>query len=838
MFRFAWKRFLIPIIALLIGIPLAGFLFYQAMSTIKPVGPVNLKTAIPVQIPVVHKSNPEPNKTSTIQDLFAGLEQKTFNFIKIILYLAIPIVALIISTRLRYRKKRLLNMAGAEIILSRDDTAEPFEVMSFLDSCYAALVTRNLGLFRGHDHMVWEVISEPGGAIRFYLSAPAWVLESVKSRLQSTYQNIRFGEVKKILSNNEVRQQFNLARRWIYPLRSLRNYQSSITEALVSVLSNSQGQSRLQFLMVPKGLGFQRKIKLFQKAYEKFNLYKQVTDQSGTDPGMGYVEDKELKSALEITGKGIFATEIRLCCDSLDTARAVAGVLGEASGENRLVPPGPINYLLLNVFKKYWLKWINDLIPSIFLFRKCILSSFHLATIIHLPSVRVRVAGLNRCTIRRAPAPMKVSRDEKHMLMKDEKGPVGVLPQDRRFNMLLYGTQGGGKTTVIERLVYCDAQDYNKAQIIFDPNSDMAKKVLGIIPPSRKVIYIDASDPTCPWSINPFAHYLNKDLLVDNQMRSFQQKWGKVAIGPRSEDYLGHTMYALLDVKKHFTYMDVFMMLSDPDFREEIINKIKDPFEKTYWTKIFLPLEEKNPKALEEQLQAPRNKISRLVRGELRNIIIGPNAIDLERELREEKAIIIFNLPKGLIGEDNAFLIGIWVINQLWNIIQGQAALPLEERVKISIILEEVKNLICGDLELLLSEGRKWGAESTVAYQFNKQIEDEVVLSSFKNLIQNIVLFRTQQIEDAEQFSKLFMRIYSNNIQVSDEVQDRINFGPDDIINIPIYNAICRWMVDGEPQAPFIAETVPVKDYNPEWAEYHKSKQYEYAKDYSGREAS
>ncbi|MEG6617618.1 TraM recognition domain-containing protein [Peptococcaceae bacterium 1198_IL3148] len=819
------RRVLVSVLACIIGIPLAGFFLLMALNQLG-----GLMDLSPLSVNQVDTKNLFPfiSSFSFPNTISIVIDKVTF-LLKNILIICVPVLIIILICRLYFRDKRLKHMEQVEIVLSRDDTAEPFEVMTFFDSCYAALVTRNFSIFKGHDHMLWEIIKEDNGNIRFYIGAPNWAINGIKARLQSTYQNITFTSTNRITSDYDVRQQFGLARKWIYPLRSLRNYQSSITESLVSVLAVEKDNVRLQFLLTPKGLGFQKKVKLMQKAYEQTNIVEKLQDKS--DTGMGYVEDKELKSALEITGKGVFSTEIRLCCDSYEATKSVAGVLGEASGENRLIQPGVIGGTILRLNKKLWLRWLNLRMPSILLFRKCILSSFHLATIIHLPSVRVRVANLNRAPIRRAAASMKISRDSKYAIMKDENGPVGILPEDRKYNNLLFGTQGGGKSTVIERLVYSDAQILEKAQVIIDPNNDMAKTVLGLIPPSRKVIFVDASDENCPWSINPFKHYLSKDVLVDNQIRTFIQKWGQSAIGPKSEEFLANTMYALLDTQSNFTYLDVFRMLVDQDFRDRVIMDIKDPFQRMYWTQTFIPMQENNPKALEERLQAPRNKLNRILSVKLVNrILTGPNPIDFYKELHDEKAIIVVNLPKGLIGSENAFLIGIWVISEVWNVIQRQSALAQEKRVKISIILEELKNLLCDDLENVLSEGRKYGAETTVAFQHYEQIDDEKLLSAIRTLIQNIILFRTQEVEDAERFTKLFMRLYSNMIQVNDDVQDRINFGPDDIFNIPVYHAICRWMVKGEPQAPFVGKTMPVDDlYRSDWAEYHISRQHEYA---------
>lgn len=743
-------------------------------------------------------------------------------FFSVFLFFTTLILVAMAASRLYFRSLRAKSLITVELVLSRDDTATPFEVMGFFDSFFGNLTQRFFRLFKGQDHFVWEVVKDDDG-IRFYITAPVAKLEAIKKRFQSTYQNLRFHGADLKDKDFQVLQQYRLSRPWFYTLKSLRDYQSSITESLVNVLDGAAGKVRLQFILEPAPLSFQNRVKSMQMSYEREHLSDKIQDQSS--PGIGYTQDKELKGSLEVIGKGFFRVEIRLACNSWSTAQGVLGVFSEASAENRIVSPNIPEEILIRMFRGLWLKWLKARMPSIFLFRKFYLSSFHLATLIHLPSVRVRVATLNRYPVRRASAPLRICRDPEKAILRDEEGLVGIFDEDRKYNILLLGGQGMGKSTTMENIIKNDARDGNRAMIIIDPNNDLAVKALGLIPPGREVVYLNVSDSNNRLGINPFSSGDVPDVLVTNVINTFKQFWGKEAIGPRSEELLINTMYALLDVGQSITFYEVYRMMAEVNYRSGIVSQLNDEHQRLYWQHTFEAMAE-NEKFLEEALSAPRNKLNRILSvSNVRRVLTSRYSIDL-KELISKRRILVVNLAKGAVGEENAYLLGIFLITMLWQAIQSQVALPPGERIPVSLVVDEAHNFLCPGLEKLLSEGRKFGGQNTLAFQFMGQIEYEKVRKAVVNLAQNIILFRTEELEDAENFSKTFMRLYSNMIQISDEAQDRLNFGPDDILNLPAYKAITRLVARGEVTAAFLAEAIPTK-VNEEWAKYHHARQVE-----------
>lgn len=77
----------------------------------------------------------------------------------VILFFVLPAVS-----KLFFYFRRQSMMQKVEIVLSRDDTTEPFEVTKFFDSANGMLLSKFpwMGWFMDHDHLVWEYTTDHG----------------------------------------------------------------------------------------------------------------------------------------------------------------------------------------------------------------------------------------------------------------------------------------------------------------------------------------------------------------------------------------------------------------------------------------------------------------------------------------------------------------------------------------------------------------------------------------------------------------------------------------------------------------------------------------------------
>src|SRR5207253_1197445 len=85
-------------------------------------------------------------------------------------------------------------------------------------------------------------------------------------------------------------------------------------------------------------------------------------------------------------------------------------------------------------------------------------------------------------------APPEITRDPELELMRDERGPVGLLLDDLKYGLALIGATGVGKSTEMAWTIKNDARDRDAAMIVADIKEDTAKLALELIPEDRKEI--------------------------------------------------------------------------------------------------------------------------------------------------------------------------------------------------------------------------------------------------------------------------------------------------------------------------------------------------------------
>jgi hypothetical protein len=748
-----------------------------------------------------------------------GTLQVVLPIFHILMWVGIGLLLAALVSRLYWRKWRSNSLKAVEVVLSRDDAADPYQVMGFLDSVYHLYRSRYFWIrwFKGQDHFCFEMAKDKDGVIRLYLISTAGKLEGLKARLQSTYTNITFVAVEGDHRKWAIGYQMKLEKNpYVFTIRTLKDYRLSMIEGMASSWTGVEGQVRVQYVLVPRPLADTHKLREQQEDFEAEHQARRTEDPS--DPGLGYVQDKELKGSMEQVGKGLFQVELRIASDQMELAKAAVAAFGEASGANRLLE----SRMLLR--KPLWSYWFRSHMPSILFLPKCVLSTAHMATLFHLPSVRLRGVNFNRKQVRRGTANQAVPRDKDRAVMTDEKGPVAIPETDRKYGVMLLGTQGTGKSTTMLNLIRTDAQNREKAMVILDPKNDLAEDTLGLIPPEREVIYLNIADPNNRVVINPYRNPVSTTVLVSNMMSALSQQFGDDAIGPRSDAFLRNAMYAVLDaIPEEADIFQVYRMLADPDFREVISGRLQDEFQRTYWNHTFQGMAE-NKRFIEEALAAPRNKLERLLSVDLiKRTLVGNDSVDL-RALIDCKGILVVNLAKGLIGEDNAAILGNFLLSAIWQAVQSQAMKPKELRVPLGLFVDEVHNFANPAFEKMLSEGRGFGLQAAVAMQFMGQISDRKVRQAFESLLQNLFVFRTEQLEDAEYYAKVFMRVYGSQIQHNEETQDRLNFGPDDMMNLPVFTALARLVAGGEMQPAFLARTIDTAPfYQKDWSDHHRS---------------
>jgi len=247
---------------------------------------------------------------------------------------------------------------------------------------------------------------------------------------------------------------------------------------------------------------------------------------------------------------------------------------------------------------------------------------------------------------------------------RGEKKKFGIKEDDKRRHVYIIGKTGMGKTELLKNMV---AQDIltGKGIGFIDPHGEASEELLRLIPEERvkDVVYFNPADLENPIAFNIMedvsAEY--RHLIAGGLMGVFKKIWPDVW-SSRMEYILNNSILALLEIPGS-TLLGVNRLLSDSEWREGIINQVKDPIVKAFWLKEFARYTQRYEV---EATAAIQNKIGQFISAPLIRNIIGQekSTIDM-RSIMDEGKILIMNLSKGKIGEDSSRLLGALLVTKL-----------------------------------------------------------------------------------------------------------------------------------------------------------------------------
>ena len=366
----------------------------------------------------------------------------------------------------------------------------------------------------------------------------------------------------------------------------------------------------------------------------------------------------------------------------------------------------------------------------------------------------------------------------------------GIKTDDRRRHMYLIGKTGMGKSTIQENMIVGDIRaGYGLA--VVDPHGDLAEKIIEYIPSNRikDVVYFNPSDMDYPIAFNVLEQvdpHL-RHLVASGLLGVFQKLWAD-SWGPRLEYILRNAILAILDFPGS-TLLGVVRMLSDKSYRKRVVANIKDPVVKAFWEKEFASYADK---FASEAVSPIQNKVGQFLSSSLMRNIIGQvkSSINI-REIMDEGKILIMNLSKGRIGEDNSALLGAMMITKIQLAAMSRVDMPEKDRKDFYLYIDEFQNFSTDSFANILSEARKYHLNLILAHQYIEQLSEKVKPAVFGN-VGTMVSFRVGAT-DAEELAKEFAPVFTE----------------EDLVNLPKYEMYLKLMIDGVASSPFSAKGLP-----------------------------
>ena len=435
-----------------------------------------------------------------------------------------------------------------------------------------------------------------------------------------------------------------------------------------------------------------------------------------------------------------------------------------------------------------------------------ILNISELASVYHLPHTSVETPNIVWAASKTAEPPAKLpvltgnpAEDENVSAfgLTNFRGinhQFGLLRRDRSRHVYIIGQTGAGKSGLLELFALSDIF-YNQGYCIIDPHGDFAVNNLRFIPESRvkDVVYFNPADTAHPVAFNPLelsdpARKPNVSSEVIGVLkRMFGESWG-----PRLEHILRYTLLALLD-RPETTLLDISRMLTDKDFRKETLEYCKDVTVLQFWKQEFGTWGDKQ---VTESIAPVLNKVGAFTANPIiRNIIGQPKSSFDVRKIMDEGKILVVNLSKGLIGEDNAGILGAFLVTKVQLAAMSRSDIPdVKDRRPFYLYVDEFQNFATDSFAVILSEARKYGLNLTVANQYIAQMTDSVRDAVFGN-VGTTISFRVSA-DDAPLLVKQF----------------EPTFDASDLIQMNNRHFIISMIINGEKVPAFSATTLSIPE--------------------------
>ncbi len=427
-----------------------------------------------------------------------------------------------------------------------------------------------------------------------------------------------------------------------------------------------------------------------------------------------------------------------------------------------------------------------------------LLAHDELATLFHPPTAGASAEGLQTSDFTELEPPVVLPNVESggvavlgRVRFREDQRPVAISRDARRRHVYIVGATGTGKSTLLLNLM-AQAVTAGEGLTVIDVHGDLAEGLLSLIPPRRTndvIVFDPAGDGLVPFNPLACADPGRVDQVASGVVSAFKKLYD--SWGPRLENLL---RFAVLPViEQQGTLLDVLQLLTDAQVRERVVPRISDDVVRSFWQHEFASW---NTAYRTEAVSSVTNKILPfLTNHRLREIVTSRRAGLEVRQVLDRGQILVINLSRGKLGQDNATLLGSLLLTAIEQAALSRADLSHDQRRDHSLFLDEFQTLVTPSTAILLSESRKYGLNLILSHQLTRQL-DEATRQTVLGNCGTFVAFRIGA-EDAELLAPAFSKFPGQ-------------LSPASLMGLPNFTCYVRMLLEGGvPSAPFSLATLP-----------------------------
>ena len=699
----------------------------------------------------------------------------------------------IIYVRMRKREHASMTMVTMEVKISKDNEIK-VDAAEQMFTALASLKKSGFWAFlEAGDSLAFEIIGK-NADIRFYVTSPSKVADLVEKTVYGYYPaaDIKRVEEPNIFTDDgKVSYAAYIAKEAPYmPLKTYKDMPTDSLAAITSALSKmEEGEGALvQILIKPSDGKWKKAGKSYVASVKK--------NESNPEKATFKSDPKLLERIEDKSGKQGFDTALRIIVSSRskDNAdlhlRNIKSAFTQFNSDANSLKAVKIRFkggFMLDAVYKFFPVFELPFFRTFSVF-----SAEELASFFHFPNKTIETPHVAWLKAKSAPVASEVPQEGGTGIgmgyFRGVKRPVNISFDDRRRHVYIIGKTGTGKSYLLQDMIAQDIKTGHGVCVI-DPHGDLIDDVLKYIPPERAedVIYFDPADGERPMGLNLLEaktedekHFITSAII--NLMYKLYDPQRTGIIGPRFEHAVRNAMLTVMS-EEGATFVEVIRILTDAKYVQELLPKVKDPIIRRYWTDQIAQTSDFHKS---EVLDYIVSKFGRFVTNKLMRNIIGQSKSAFNfREVMDEGKILLINLSKGRLGEENSNFLGLTLIPKILVAAMSRQEIPEDQRRDFFLYVDEFQNFATPDFATILSEARKYHLNLTVANQFIGQVDEEVKNAIFGN-VGTMIAFRVG-VTDASYLQREYQPV----------------FGESDLINIERFHIYMKTIVNNEPVPPF-----------------------------------
>ncbi|KKP42119.1 MAG: ATPase [candidate division WS6 bacterium GW2011_GWC1_33_20] len=599
--------------------------------------------------------------------------------------------------------------------------------------------------FTVNNSISFEIMAMPG-EIRFFVYCPKKYGDLVEKQVLGSYQE---ADVRKVEDYNIFTEgskvaftRLTLEEENYCPVKIAGDFTGDPLANILSTLGKmSEGEgAMIQIVISPSGSGWQKNGVGFVKKIESNN--------SDPEKKKINVSQEKLQAINKKVSKNGFITDIRIVTTASDQSLAKMHLENIVGAFDQYSNPG------INRFKKVDIKgkkkeeeFMYDVIyRRTPLNVESILNVEELASIYHFPNKEITTPNINWLLAREIPASNEISSNINskdtiwvgNNIFRDKVKAICFQREDRRRHSYILGQTGTGKSYLMTRMIIQDI--YNGDGVCFiDPHGQTAEMILERIPPERvdDVIYFNAADFERPFGLNIMEYYneQHKHQIVNGfialLVRLFDPH-NQGYVGPMMQQAVRNSMLTAMSVDGS-TLIEVVRILQDEKWvQEKWLPIIKDELVRRYWVDQVAKTDQKTKS---ESLGYFISKFDKFTTNLAIRNIIGQSESSFDfRDVMDKGKILIVNLAKGSLGEENMSFLGLLLVQKMLAAALSREDVPEEQRKDFFFYADEFQNFATDEFTSILSEARKYKLNLTLAHQYIGQLPENIKGAVFGNV--------------------------------------------------------------------------------------------------------